>query len=104
MARLRRRWLLRLSPEGTRQHATGSARHHWGGEPIPRNFCILLEGKLLVRQMLGRNRPGEFFDVETPLPPDLLAGKREITVRFEPETHSVAGGIFHCAVMKASAH
>jgi hypothetical protein len=63
---------------------------------------LLVDGKLLTSQTLNHNQPGEFFKVETPLPPALIAGKSEITVRFEPTPRNVAGGLFRCAVLKAA--
>ena len=48
-------------------------------------------------------QPGKFFDVEYPIPAELIAGKDQITVRFQPHERNIAGGVFGCAVMKSCA-
>jgi DUF1680 family protein len=73
---------------------------YWG-EDTGRNFDILIDGKPLTSVSLNTNKPGEFFDAEYPLPTDLTAGKQKITVRFEAKPDSIAGGVFHCAILKA---
>jgi hypothetical protein len=75
--------------------------NYWGEEVGARTFDILVDGKVLATQSLGHDKPGEFFDVDYPLPSELLAGKDRITVRFQPHPGNIAGGLFDCAVMKA---
>jgi hypothetical protein len=75
---------------------------YWGDEAGGREFDILIDGKLLTTQKLEHNKPGRFFDVETPIPAALLTGKEKITIRFQPHAGKIAGGLFHGAILKVS--
>ncbi|MCB1127622.1 MAG: glycoside hydrolase family 127 protein, partial [Verrucomicrobiae bacterium] len=75
---------------------------YWGDD-VGRVFEILVDGKELAVQKLEHNAPGRFFDVEYPLPSELLAGKEHITVRLESKQRTLVGGLFGCAVLKAAA-
>jgi DUF1680 family protein len=56
---------------------------YWGEE---RNklFHILVDGTRIATQELQRERPGEFFTVDYPIPEALTRGKEQVMVRFEP--------------------
>ncbi|MEA1677186.1 glycoside hydrolase family 127 protein [Nitrospirillum sp. BR 11163] len=75
---------------------------YWGDER-KRLFHILVDGIRIATQKLDAERPGEFFDVEYPIPANLTAGKSTVVVRFEPETGYSAGPVFGCRVVAASA-
>ncbi|HEX8343087.1 MAG TPA: glycoside hydrolase family 127 protein [Tepidisphaeraceae bacterium] len=75
---------------------------YWGEEGGRRTFDVIVDGKVLVTQILARDKPGAFFDVETPLPAEMVRGKSKITVRLQPASGSIAGGLFKCAVLKAA--
>jgi hypothetical protein len=49
---------------------------------------------------LDHNRPGEFFDVEYPLPAKLIHGKAIVTVKFQAHPANFAGGVFGCGIRK----
>ena len=82
-------------------------------EPIPllctylgndaglRTFDVLIDGVKVATQQLQHNAPGESFDVELELPPELTRGKGQITVRFQGHPGNIAGGVFGCATLKA---
>ena len=53
-----------------------------------------------MTQSLNNNKPGEFFDVEYPIPADLLKGKEKITVKFQAHPDNTAGGVFEVATLK----
>ncbi len=72
---------------------------YWGSDR-GRIFDVLINGKKVDTQTLDNNRPGTFFHVEYPLTPELIQGKKHITVRFEAHEGSTAGGVFGCAVLK----
>ena len=77
---------------------------YWGDETGPRTFDILVNGQKIATQSLDHNKPGEFFDVEYPIPAALTAGAgNTITVRFQAHDGSTAGGVFGCATLKAAA-
>jgi hypothetical protein len=75
---------------------------YWGGEEGRRRFDLLVDGKKIGSQVLLRNQPGKFFDVEYPLPEDLTRGKTKITVRFQAEPGATAGGIFGLRILTAA--
>jgi DUF1680 family protein len=66
---------------------------YWGDER-GQNFDILVDNVKIATQLLKKNRPGKFFDVEYPLSEALTKGKDSIKVRFEPHDRSTAGPVF----------
>lgn len=74
---------------------------YWGDD-VGRNFDIKVNGEVIATQALERKKPGEFVDVEYPIPAKFTSGKQAITVRFEPKSGSIAGGFFGVAVLKAN--
>jgi hypothetical protein len=86
---------LKLKPDsGNRLLCT-----YWGSDIGNRRFAILVDDQEIARQVLNRNRPGEFFDVEYEIPTDLLRDKEQITVRIEADPGATAGGIFDLRVV-----
>jgi DUF1680 family protein len=75
---------------------------YWGDDAGNREFDLLVDGEPLATQKLDRNQPGKFFDVDYPLPAELLAGKDTITIRLKPRPGKIAGGLFHGAIMKTA--
>ena len=72
---------------------------YWGGDGN-RTFDILVDGKKLATQKLESAHPDRFFDVEYPLPEEMVKDKDWMVVRFEPHRGSTAGGIFGCEILK----
>jgi hypothetical protein len=66
---------------------------YWG-EERNRRFRILVDGVVVAQERLTGERPGEFFERDYPIPPELTRGKSEVRVRFEPETGVTAGPSF----------
>jgi hypothetical protein len=66
---------------------------YWG-EERNRRFKILVDGVVIAQERLIGERPGEFFERDYPIPPELTRGKGEVRVRFEPETGVSAGPAF----------
>jgi len=73
---------------------------YWGGEVVNRVFDILIDGTKVGSQTLNMNNPGEFFDVDYPIPAALLAGKSQVTVRFQARPGAIAGGLFGCRIVR----
>ena len=73
---------------------------YWGGETGNRVFDVLVDGTKVASQTLNQNKPGQFFDVTTPLSAALLAGKTVIRVRFQSQPGAMAGGLFGCRIVK----
>ena len=72
---------------------------YWGSD-VGRVFDILVDGRKLATQELKSNRPGQFFDETYRIPAELSQGKGRITVRFQAQRGSRAGGVFECRLMK----
>ncbi len=69
-----------------------------------RTFDVLVDGRKVGEQVKERHSPEEeirFFDVEYPLPADLIRGKRKVTVRFEGVGGSETGSVFGIRTIRA---
>ncbi|WP_343525938.1 glycoside hydrolase family 127 protein [Sphingomonas sp.] len=66
---------------------------YWGDERA-RDFDILVDNVKVATQHLESDKPGQFFDVEYPLPAALTTGKKNVRVRVVPHDRSSAGPIF----------
>ena len=73
---------------------------YWGSDVPPRRFDILVDGKVIATQELNVNKPGQFLDVEYPIPLELTRGRDKVTVRFQAQPGNTAGGVFDCAILK----
>jgi len=73
---------------------------YWGDESGNRTFDVLVDDEKIATQTLQHNKPGEFFEVEYPIPPELTRGKKAITVRFQGQPGNFAGGVFGCEILK----
>ncbi len=49
----------------------------------PRSFDILVDGRKVGEQRIDQGSVSRFFDVEYPLPAELVQGKQKLTVRFQ---------------------
>ncbi|MBO4286713.1 MAG: glycoside hydrolase family 127 protein [Kiritimatiellae bacterium] len=59
-----------------------------------RAFDVLVDGKTVhTEKLVDHNKPA-FVYVETPVPAELLAGKKSVEVRFVPKPGNTAGGLF----------
>ncbi|PQV64208.1 hypothetical protein B1R32_10652 [Abditibacterium utsteinense] len=74
---------------------------YWGDDNGNRNFDVLVDGQKIATQRLENNRPGEFFDVVTPIPAALTQGKKRVTVRFQAHPGQRAGGVFGARILRA---
>ncbi|MBN2329073.1 MAG: glycoside hydrolase family 127 protein, partial [Candidatus Omnitrophica bacterium] len=72
---------------------------YWGSDAGGRTFDILIDGVKIAEQTLQSNRPGEFFDVLHPIPPELAQNKEKITVRLQAHPGQTAGGLFGCRLL-----
>lgn len=64
---------------------------YWGDE---RNklFDILIDGRKIATQALDGSHPGDFFEIDYPIPVELTAGRSEVTVRFQPANDTTRCG------------
>jgi len=55
---------------------------------------VLVDGKKVFTESLKDSGRRGFIFREMPIPQELVAGKKEIEVRFEPKPGNIAGGLF----------
>lgn len=72
----------------------------WGGD-TGRSFRILVDEKEIAQVKSGDGQRNEFIDVDYPVPQELTQGKTKLTVKFQADPGSVAGGLFEMRVLKA---
>jgi hypothetical protein len=68
------------------------------------SFDILVEGKKLGEQATERRSPEQdvrFLDVAYAIPPELIAGKHKVTVRFETSAGGDIPGVFGIRIIRA---
>ena len=66
---------------------------YWGDER-KRAFDILIDGQKIATQELEALKPGQFIDIDYPVPEALTHGKASVVVRFQPHTGHTAGPVF----------
>jgi hypothetical protein len=69
----------------------------------PATFDILVDGVRLVTQEVGRSEPRTFFDVTTPIPDEMVAGKERIQLRFQAHEGSRIATVFGVRILRAGA-
>lgn len=74
---------------------------YWGSDRGGRKFDILADGQRVATQELNNTRPGEFFDVVYPLPPDLTKDKASVTIRLQAHPANIAGGLFDLRLLRS---
>jgi DUF1680 family protein len=74
---------------------------YWGDE-TNRDFNILVDGVVIAHQVLAAPKPGEWADIDYPIPESLTAGKQKITVKFDPQNVKTAGPVFGVRLYAAS--
>jgi DUF1680 family protein len=71
-----------------------------------RSFDILVDGKKVGEQAMDRRSPemeARFFDVEYPIPAELVSGKQKVTVRFEATNGNDISAVFGIRMVRADA-
>ena len=61
---------------------------------VGRKFKIFVDGELLADVTLEDPNPNNFYDMYYEIPKSMIGDKTQITVKFQAETGSFAGGIF----------
>jgi len=68
-----------------------------------RSFDILVDDRRIGSQTIPRRGPTRFFDVEYPLPADLVQGKQKVTVKFQATGGREIGCVFGLRMIRADA-
>ncbi len=66
---------------------------YWGGESRRFRFEVLVDGEPIATQVLFDNRPGEFYEVEYPLP-ERVRGRESVRVGFRALPGSALGAVY----------
>jgi DUF1680 family protein len=70
---------------------------------MPADFEIQVDGQRIAAQQLKFADPQRFFDVEYPVPADLVRGKSKVTVRFQAKTGSQIATVFGLRMIRGDA-
>lgn len=68
-----------------------------------RAFEILVDGVRVAEQTLGRRGPMRFFEVQYPLPADVVRGKQKVTVKFQATQGKEVGAVFGIHMIRTDA-
>ena len=68
-----------------------------------RTFEILVDGTRVGEQTIERRGPMKFFDVEYPVPAELVKGKQKVTVKFQATKGNEIGAVFGMRMIRAGA-
>lgn len=67
----------------------------------PAAFQVLVDGQSVGREGMRLADPHRFFEVEYPIPAELVAGKQHVTVRFQAEADSQIATVFAVRMIRA---
>ena len=70
------------------------------GDDKDRKFDIQVEGKTIATVEWAGGKSGKFYDVEYPIPRDLILGRQKIKVTIEANHNKTAGRVFGCRVVR----
>jgi uncharacterized protein len=70
------------------------------GDDQNRAFDFFVDGSKIATQELKGATTGRFFDVEYPIPSELLKGKSKVVVRVQAHQNKTAGRVFGCRIVK----
>jgi hypothetical protein len=68
-----------------------------------RTFDIFVDGQRVGEQTIDRRGPLRFFDVEYPVPPELLKDKPKVTVAFRATGGNEIGAVYGIRMIRADA-
>jgi DUF1680 family protein len=74
---------------------------YYTGEWRKRTFDILADDQRLGQQTVERNGAPHFFDVEYPIPAEVVSGKQKVTIRFQATDGNEIAAIFGIRMVRA---
>ncbi|MCU0358577.1 MAG: glycoside hydrolase family 127 protein [Cyclobacteriaceae bacterium] len=69
------------------------------GDDRNRSFDFLVDGVKIATQELNGGTAGRFFDVEYPVPDELVKGKSAVVIRVQAHPGKTAGRVFGCRIV-----
>jgi DUF1680 family protein len=76
---------------------------YYSDEWRKRTFDILVDGRRVGEQTIERGGPVRFFDVEYPVPAELVKDKQKVTVRFQATNGNEIAAVFGIRMIRADA-
>jgi uncharacterized protein len=73
------------------------------GDDKDRTFDIQVEGKTIATVDWAGGNTSKFYDVEYPIPGELVLGRQKVTVRIEANHGKTAGRVFGCRTIRGKA-
>lgn len=73
---------------------------YWGSDAGNREFDIYANDVKIGTQVLNRNVPNKFFDVEYTVPESVIKQNALVTIRFQAHEGKTAGGVYGCRMVK----
>jgi uncharacterized protein len=70
------------------------------GDDRGRKFDVLVDGVKIATVDWNGGRTGKFYDVEYPIPAELIKGKSKITVKIDAPYNRTAGRVFGVRIIK----
>jgi hypothetical protein len=70
---------------------------------MPADFEIQVDGRRVAAEALRLTTPQHFFDVEYPVPRELVSGKSKVTVRFQAKDGSQIATVFAVRMIRGDA-
>lgn len=70
------------------------------GDDDNRSFDILIDDVKIASVELKKQTAGKFYDVEYPIPAELVKGKSKVVVRIQGTNNKTAGRVFGCRTMR----
>lgn len=70
------------------------------GDDKNRGFDLLIDEKQIATQELNGSTTGRFFDVEYPIPAELIKGKSKVEVKVQAHANKTAGRVFGCRILR----
>jgi len=68
---------------------------YWGNDSGDRTFDIYIDDQHLANEnIVGKWQVDDFVNAEYPIPPEMAAGKKSVTVKFQSTGGNTAGGIY----------
>ena len=84
-------------------HPMAVVATYYSDEWRKRTFDVVVEGKTVGSETIEKGGPVHFYDVEYPIPADLVNGKQKITVRFQATQGNEIAAVFGLRTIRADA-
>ncbi len=73
---------------------------YWGSDGGNLNFDILVNGTKIATQEIHQNWPNRFFDLEYPIPAELVKGNPKVTIKFQPHPEKRVARLFGARMIR----